>query len=43
MSVYTEELESVILDYAKFADELIIISGYCSPDIIEKDTVNNYV
>ncbi|NQG18495.1 NgoFVII family restriction endonuclease [Streptococcus suis] len=36
MSVYTEELESVILDYANFSDELIIISGYCSPDIIEK-------
>lgn len=35
MTIYVEKLEKLILDNAENSDEINIISGYCSPDIIE--------
>lgn len=36
MAVHVNDLESVVIEGAKSSDEIIIISGYCSPDVIEK-------
>ena len=36
MGVYVDGLEQVVIDNASSSDEIAIISGYCSPDTIEK-------
>ena len=36
MGVYVVGLEQVVIDNASSSDEIANISGYCSPDTIEK-------
>lgn len=36
MGVFVDGLEQVVIDNASSSDEIAIISGYCSPDTIEK-------
>lgn len=36
MAIFVDDLEKVIIDNARASDNIVIISGYLSPDMVDK-------